>query len=78
MKDMFGTVLKNGDTVVIPAPRYRHLVKAPVIRLTAFKAQVMYTNTWNYKDGRPETFRASRDQLVKVPETAAAPPAVAE
>ena len=66
MKDMFGTVLKNGDTVVIPAPRYRHLVKATVIRLTAFKAQVLYTNTWNYKDGQSETFRASRDQLMKI------------
>ena len=74
MKDMFGTVLKIGDTVVIPARHYRHLVKATVLTLTAFKARVMYTNTWNYKDGRPETFRASRDQLVKVPETAATPP----
>lgn len=69
MNDLFGNHLKIGDKVVIPAPRYRHLVTGIVVRITNFKVVVLYRNTWNFPgvpDGRPETFHAARDQIVKI------------
>jgi hypothetical protein len=69
---MFKDFLKNelaiGDTVVLIAPNYRHLVKAKIIAFTAKNVRVEFNNTWNHgPKGDIQQVLQSPDQLVKIP-----------
>lgn len=63
MRDLLGAELKVGDEVIIPAKRYRHLVKGVIRNIGAKKATVAYTNNWNYPAGREETLMVTSDQM---------------
>lgn len=69
---MFKDFLKNdlviGDTVVLIAPSYRHLVKAKIIAFTAQKVRVEFNNNWNHgPDGYIQQILQDPGQLIKVP-----------
>lgn len=68
MKDLLGNELHDDDWVVVPAKHYRHLVKAQVLKVANSKAVVSYRNTWNHPGGpgRPETFWATSQQILKI------------
>lgn len=48
MKDFLGRELELGDSVIIIAPSYRHLVLARVIGFTPKNVRVAYMNDWNF------------------------------
>jgi hypothetical protein len=51
MKDFLDRELAIGDSVIVVAPGYRHLVLARVISFTPKQVRVGFMNTWNYGDG---------------------------
>lgn len=67
MKDFVGRPLELGDSVVVMAPGYRHLVMAKVIDFTPRSVRVAFMNTWNFgKTGMYTELMQSPDALVKV------------
>jgi len=69
MKDFLGKELNIGDTVVLIAPNYRHLVKAIIYAFTPMQVRVEYYNTWNHDHpGLVKQFLQSPSQLIKVEE----------
>ena len=68
MKDFLKVELKLGDSVVLTAPQYRHLVVAKVIAFTNKKVRVSFSNTWNYGDnGHYTEYLSAPDFLVIIP-----------
>lgn len=69
MKDFLGKELSLGDTVILIAPNYRHLVKAKIYAFTPKHVRVEFYNTWNYgHPGFVKQFLQSPSQLIKVDE----------
>lgn len=67
MKDFLGRELEIGDSVIIMAPKYRHLVLARIIKFTPTQVRVAFMNTWNYgKPGYYTELLQSPSQLTKV------------
>lgn len=67
MTDFLHNELAVGDTVVLIAPGYRHLVKAEITAFTPQKVRVRFMNTWNYGFPGYEThFLQDPEQLVKI------------
>ncbi len=66
-KDFLGKELLMGDTVILIAPKYRHLVQAKVIEFTPKNVRVEFVNTWNYGPGGDiQEILQGGSQLVKV------------
>lgn len=63
MKDYFGNQVNEGDTVAMIAPQYRHFAMGKVIKVTAKRAQIEFSNE-KYR-GNTERIYQSSEQIIK-------------
>ena len=66
MRDFLGNELKIGDFVAFPRPSYRGLCVGRIISFTPKSIRLEYTNNWNYREGKVDTFLTTSSSVYKV------------